>query len=159
MEEKFKKEVIKFLEQELRLKASYDANGTICRITIESPATEEDSSPEEVVSKWLHRFGISSSRKGYCQLRRAILMAIEDLSVISKITNVLYPQLAKEFNTTTFAIERNIRTAIEVGWCNVPLVEIDEVFGNTVKSSKGIPTNAAFIATIADAILMERKKF
>lgn len=38
--------------------------------------------------------------KGYQYLREAILIAVRDMDVINAVTKVLYPEVAKRFNTT-----------------------------------------------------------
>lgn len=54
--------------------------------------------------------------KGYQYLREAILIAVRDMDVINAVTKVLYPEVAKRFNTTASRVERAIRHAIEVAW-------------------------------------------
>lgn len=41
-------------------------------------------------------------------------MAIEDPEIINAVTKQLYPNVAKEYNTTSSRVERAIRHAIEV---------------------------------------------
>ena len=52
--------------------------------------------------------------KGYQYLREAIIIAVNEMDVINAITKVLYPQVAKTFQTTPSRVERAIRHAIEV---------------------------------------------
>ena len=44
---------------------------------------------------------------------------------------------------------------IEVAWSRGKLDTLDELFGYTVSTGKGKPTNSEFIALIADTIQLE----
>ena len=50
-----------------------------------------------------------------------------------------------------------IRHAIEVAWSRGKMDTIDALFGYTVSTGKGKPTNSEFIALIADKIRLEYK--
>ena len=73
------------------------------------------------------------------------------------ITKILYPTVAKKYQTTSSRVERAIRHAIEVAWSRGKLDTLDELFGYTVSTGKGKPTNSEFIALIADTIQLEYK--
>lgn len=47
--------------------------------------------------------------KGYQYLREAILLTIDDMDIINSVTKVLYPEVARKFNTTPSRVERAIR--------------------------------------------------
>lgn len=116
---------------------------------------EEDL--ENRVTNMLHEIGIPAHIKGYHYLRDAIIMAVEDMDVLNAITKVLYPTVAKNHQTTSSRVERAIRHAIEVAWSRGKLDTLDELFGYTVSTGKGKPTNSEFIALIADTIQLEYK--
>lgn len=116
---------------------------------------EEDL--ESRVTDMLHEIGIPAHIKGYHYLRDAIIMAVEDMDVLNAITKVLYPTVAKKYQTTSSRVERAIRHAIEVAWSRGKLDTLDELFGYTVSNGKGKPTNSEFIALIADTIQLEYK--
>ena len=112
---------------------------------------------EAKVTQTIHDIGVPAHIKGYQFVREAIMMAIEDEDVINAVTKVLYPNLAEKFNTTPSRIERAIRHAIEVAWNRGQIEVHDKIFGYTVNSNKGKPTNSEFIAMIADRLRMEKK--
>ena len=85
------------------------------------------------------------------------MMAVEDMDVLNAVTKVLYPTVAKLYQTTASRVERAIRHAIEVAWSRGKLDTLDELFGYTVSTGKGKPTNSEFIALIADKIRLEYK--
>ena len=100
----------------------------------------------------IREIGVPASLLGYMYVREAIIMAVQDMEVVSAMTSVLYPELAKRFNSTHTRVERAIRHAIEVAWERGDLETLQRYFGYTVSVSKGKPTNSEFIATIADYI-------
>lgn len=107
---------------------------------------------EQDVTDMIHEIGVPAHIKGYQYLREAIMMSVEDPSMISSITKILYPTIAKRFQTTSSRVERAIRHAIEVAWSRGRMETLDALFGYTVDTGKGKPTNSEFIALIADRI-------
>lgn len=112
---------------------------------------------ENRVTNLLHEIGIPAHIKGYHYLRDSIIMAVQDMDVLNAITKVLYPTVAKRYQTTSSRVERAIRHAIEVAWNRGKLDTLDELFGYTVSTGKGKPTNSEFVALIADTIQLEYK--
>ena len=116
-----------------------------------------DVNVEAMVTSIIHEIGVPAHIKGYQYLREAIMIAIEDMDVINSITKVLYPQVAKAFQTTPSRVERAIRHAIEVAWDRGDLETLQRFFGYTVSNTKGKPTNSEFIALIADKLQLQIK--
>ena len=114
------------------------------------PAVERDL--EKDVTDMIHEIGVPAQIKGYQSLREAIMMAVDDPGMISSITKILYPTIAKRFQTTSSRVERAIRHAIEVAWSRGRMETLDALFGYTIDTGKGKPTNSEFIALIADRI-------
>ena len=107
---------------------------------------------EQDVTNMIHEIGVPAHIKGYQYLREAIMMSVEDPAMISSVTKILYPGIAKRFQTTSSRVERAIRHAIEVAWSRGKMETLDSLFGYTVDNGKGKPTNSEFIALIADRI-------
>ena len=107
---------------------------------------------EQDVTDMIHEIGVPAHIKGYQYLREAIMMSVEDPGMISSITKILYPTIAKRFQTTPSRVERAIRHAIEVAWSRGRMETLDALFGYTIDTGKGKPTNSEFIALIADRI-------
>lgn len=112
---------------------------------------------EALVTNIIHEIGVPAHIKGYQYLREAIIIAVNDMDVINAITKVLYPQVAKTFQTTPSRVERAIRHAIEVAWDRGDLDTLQRFFGYTVSNTKGKPTNSEFIALIADRLQLQLK--
>ena len=117
----------------------------------------EKTSIESLVTGIIHEIGVPAHIKGYQYLREAIIIAVNDMDVINAITKVLYPQVAKTFQTTPSRVERAIRHAIEVAWDRGDLDTLQRFFGYTVSNTKGKPTNSEFIALIADKLQLQLK--
>ena len=117
----------------------------------------DKTSIESMVTSIIHEIGVPAHIKGYQYLREAIIIAVNDMDVINAITKVLYPQVAKTFQTTPSRVERAIRHAIEVAWDRGDLDTLQRFFGYTVSNTKGKPTNSEFIALIADKLQLQLK--
>ena len=115
------------------------------------------NSIETMVTNIIHEIGVPAHIKGYQYLREAIIIAVGDMDVINAITKVLYPQVAKTFQTTPSRVERAIRHAIEVAWDRGDLDTLQRFFGYTGSNTKGKPTNSEFIALIADKLQLQLK--
>ena len=113
---------------------------------------------ETDITKMLHELGIPAHIKGYQYLRDAISMVVRDREMMEAVTKILYPEIAKKNLTSSSRVERAIRHAIEVAWGRGSLEVIDELFGYTISTGKGKPTNSEFIALIADKICLDYKK-
>ena len=113
---------------------------------------------ETDITKMLHELGIPAHIKGFQYLRDAISMVVRDREMMEAVTKILYPEIAKKNYTSSSRVERAIRHAIEVAWGRGSLEVIDELFGYTISTGKGKPTNSEFIALIADKICLDYKK-
>ncbi len=113
---------------------------------------------EQDVTNMIHEIGVPAHIKGYQYLREAIMMSVEDPGMISSITKILYPTIAKRFQTTPSRVERAIRHAIEVAWSRGRMETLDALFGYTIDTGKGKPTNSEFIALIADRIRLSYRQ-
>ena len=114
---------------------------------------------ETQVTKIIHQIGVPAHIKGYQYLRTAILMTIQDSDIINSVTKVLYPSVAKKYQTTTSRVERAIRHAIEVAWDRGDVDTLNSYFGYTIQNNRGKPTNSEFIAMIADNLRLKYKLY
>ncbi|MGM8213362.1 sporulation transcription factor Spo0A [Virgibacillus sp. W0430] len=112
---------------------------------------------EANITSIIHEIGVPAHIKGYMYLREAITMVYNDIELLGSITKILYPEIAKKFNTTASRVERAIRHAIEVAWSRGNIDSISDLFGYTVSISKAKPTNSEFIAMVADRLRLEYK--
>lgn len=121
-----------------------------------SDYSEKDSVNLDVeVTEIIHEIGVPAHIKGYQYLRDAIIMSVNDIEMLGSITKILYPTIAKKYQTTSSRVERAIRHAIEVAWSRGKMDTIDALFGYTIHNGKGKPTNSEFVALIVDKIRLE----
>lgn len=101
---------------------------------------------KEKVTDILLEFRIFPTYKGFYYLREAILMTMEDPKlVMGAVTKQLYPEIAKRYKTTSYSVEKDLRTAVEVAWrskkeCPIKLLKDRKL------------TTSEFIAVVADYI-------
>ena len=124
---------------------------------ITPPVKKSNNSLEIMVTNIIHEMGVPAHIKGYHYLRDGIIMVVDNVEVINQVTKQLYPDLAKKYKTTPSRVERAIRHAIEVAWGRGKLDSVNNIFGYTISSNKGKPTNSEFIAMIADKLRLEIK--
>lgn len=126
-----------------------------------SPAEDKEKREsielEAQVTKIIHQIGVPAHIKGYQHLRTAIMMTVNDNDIINSVTKILYPSVAKRYQTTSSRVERAIRHAIEVAWDRGDVDTLNSYFGYTVQTSRGKPTNSEFIAMIADNLRLSNK--
>ncbi len=125
----------------------------------EETVKEEEKTPdmESQVTKIIHQIGVPAHIKGYQYLRTAILLTVNDNEIINSVTKILYPSVAKQYQTTTSRVERAIRHAIEVAWDRGDVDTLNSYFGYTIQNNRGKPTNSEFIAMIADNLRLKYK--
>ncbi|MCL2446181.1 MAG: sporulation transcription factor Spo0A [Oscillospiraceae bacterium] len=110
---------------------------------------------EVMISEIMHQLGVPAHIKGYQYLREAIILSIENTEMISSVTKILYPTVARSFNTTPSRVERAIRHAIEVAWDRGDVEVLAGYFGYTIQNQRGKPTNSEFIAMISDKLRLK----
>lgn len=121
------------------------------------PPIIDEQNLESVITGVIHDVGIPAHIKGYVYIRDAIGLCIKDNQFINSITKMLYPTIAKKHSTTPSRVERAIRHAIEVAWGRGHEEVLNDIFGYTIDTNKGKPTNGEFIALISDNIRLKMK--
>ncbi|MGM9978046.1 MAG: sporulation transcription factor Spo0A [Clostridium sp.] len=135
-------------------------NTILSRETIPQQQAPEKNEPQDLeteITNIIHEIGVPAHIKGYMYLREAITMVVNDMELLSAVTKELYPSIAKKYNTTASRVERAIRHAIEVAWGRGQVDAINKLFGYTINTAKGKPTNSEFIAIIADKLRLKNK--
>jgi len=72
--------------------------------------------PEQKIEYLIRSLGIGATYRGYRYLSYGIQLCLEDEDYLLSVSKLLYPQIAKRYYTTSYSVERNIRTVIEVCW-------------------------------------------
>ncbi|MGM8214066.1 sporulation transcription factor Spo0A [Bacillaceae bacterium W0354] len=154
--------MLKPFELELLKEQVLQAAGVQRKSSIKNDFTEHNRRSKKIdldanITSIIHEVGVPAHIKGYLYLREAISMVYHDIELLGSITKVLYPDIAKKYNTTASRVERAIRHAIEVAWNRGNIDSLSAIFGYTVSVSKAKPTNSEFIAMIADKLRLEHK--
>lgn len=113
---------------------------------------------EPIIRELLTELGTPAHIKGHRYIITALRLIVEDPDNIDAITKKLYPGIAAEQDTTKSRVERAVRHAIEVTWDRGDLSVLARYFGNTVSLNKGKPTNAEFLAQLANTIRHKMKE-
>ncbi len=130
----------------------------LCGIEKEPVAVPDETDLECAVTEIIHQVGIPAHIKGYHYLRTAIMLSVNNDDMINCITKLLYPTVAKRYQTTSSRVERAIRHAIEIAWDRGDIDVLTRIFSYTVHTTRGKPTNSEFIALIADHLRLKFKQ-
>ena len=117
----------------------------------------KDCELERYITEIMLDVGVPAHLRGYHYLRDAILLSGRDMEVVSSVTKLLYPTIARRFRTTDQKVERAIRNAIEVSWNRGNVKTFERMFGYSVLSGRTRPTNSEYIARIADKVRLDIK--
>lgn len=150
-----------FLSKPQPFEAVYDVikslAGTLSPTAVAAKSPELEVDLEALVTECIHELGVPAHIKGYQYIRTAIMMVVRDMDMLNFITKRLYPEIAKAYGTTSSRVERAIRHSIEVAWSRGKAEAMEDIFGYTIHTGKGKPTNSEFIAMVADRIRLQLK--
>jgi two-component system response regulator (stage 0 sporulation protein A) len=136
------------------LKTQKDENKKVSSYNLASVNSDLDTE----ITTLLHEIGVPAHIRGYLYIREAITMVYYNVEILGNITKILYPEVARKFNTTSSRVERAIRHAIEVAWVRGNIDAISDIFSYTISYHKSKPTNSEFIAMIADRLRLLHKR-
>lgn len=116
--------------------------------------SSNDSRTEDATHQFLMELSAQPHLLGYRYAAYGIALAVNRPEVIDNITGTggFYQMIAAKFDTTASRVERAIRNLIEKTWMNGDPDTLISFFGLSIKSDKGQPTNAHFIARCAIVI-------
>lgn len=118
-------------------------------------AQVEDYELEKYISEVMLDMGVPAHLKGYHYLREAILLSGKNMELVSSVTKLLYPTIAKRFKTTEQKVERAIRNAIEVSWTRGNTDTFERIFGYSMLQGRNRPTNSEYIGSIAHKMRLD----
>ena len=101
----------------------------------------------DITRQTLRLLGINHSYKGYAYLILAVHLVIENPSILTYICKGLYIDIASQFDTTVFCVERNIRTIKNHLWKCGDKAVLHKIFGDLYCCKA--PTNTAFIDALS----------
>ena len=106
----------------------------------------------EEIGELLEQLGLARKEKGFERLSYAIAVTAQEFERAGSVTKLLYPDLARHFQTTPEKIERSLRHLIEKSWEKGEKTRFEELFGYHRDNSEIRPTNSEYIAILADWI-------
>ena len=89
---------IRYVKNEVKKKNSAATDKNIC--TADNMAVNERNLEADITGM-IHDIGIPAHIKGYQYLRDSIMLSVKDRDVINSITKILYPTIAKMYQTTS----------------------------------------------------------
>lgn len=132
------------------------SNNTNAKIVLYFGKSEDkqEKSLENIVGSYLNKMGILPHLKGYGYLKYGIARCIEHTEELECVTKILYPEIARKYDTTSGKVEHGIRHAIQRAWEGEKFEIWENIFGKNYMVRDSKPTNAQFIATLADFIIV-----
>ena len=123
--------------------ARFPKGRTLCRDT------------ETTISRFLQQTGVPVSLYGfmYLQISLRILLSLDNMLAVHSIRDI-YALLSMLTGVSTYELEHAVRHAIDAAWMRADTAMLDKLFGYTVRSDRGAPSNAAFLFRAADHIRM-----
>ena len=104
---------------------------------------------EARVMKLMNSLAFKTHLKGYDYISYILMKcALDSKYHMKSMTKVIYPDCAKEFETTSSRVERALRHAIEISFEEVPK-KYSQIFSRELKEE---PTNSEFISMMSQYI-------
>ena len=100
------------------------------------------------ISELLNRLGLTANYAGYRQLAYALWLCAEQQDRLLFITKQIYPDVAKQFHTTQWAVERNCRTVADIIW-RENKTQLEELVHRPLQKK---PTNAQLLAILSASL-------
>lgn len=122
----------------------------------------EDKERVEVFKLTTHillKMGFHANQYGYRYLREAIYECMDDAELLTSVTKLLYPSVAKVYDVNSKKVERAIRTSIETAWREEKWIVVDRVFGTDTDYHQKRPTNTDFIEGMINYMSKEKGYF
>lgn len=129
----------------------------VCLSTVSPGSGMGDITLEAVITELLRAVGVPANMQGYRFLRHAILLSLENPSLIYQITKGLYGSIARTFGVSIAGVERGIRAALEATWNTMNRHIISEALGCPLYYVRNRLSNSEFIALAVDRLLMDRR--
>ncbi|MDD3383238.1 MAG: sporulation initiation factor Spo0A C-terminal domain-containing protein [Bacilli bacterium] len=124
---------------------------------IEKIQSKEQINIEKNVDILLSKLKVPLNLVGHRYLKSSILEVLQNEEMLFRITKLLYPTIASKHKTTSYRVERSIRSAIKITWQRNNCVNIHELFGIIPSFKKEIPSNSELISLISEKIKMDFK--
>lgn len=105
-----------------------------------------------LAEQMLDQMGMSRTLVGFDYLVEAVALASCDHRLTRHMMSELYPNVARQFETTVPCVERAVRRLIEDNWTNGRMNVAYALFGYSVDPQRGKPTNGECVARLAEYV-------
>ena len=108
-----------------------------------------DDVPEQITRiamRLLNQLGFPPHLKGYSYWLYALQIAYRDPEVLRRLTKELYPRIAEHFQVSTFSVESNLRTALNMAWERGRPEQVSLLLGRSVNLIYERPTCGEMLA-------------
>ncbi|MCI8306697.1 MAG: hypothetical protein HFH14_01485 [Lachnospiraceae bacterium] len=102
---------------------------------------------EKQTADILRRLGVNGLYKGCDFITSGMSFIHENTASYTPVTKILYPEIARQYNTSTSCVEKNIRMVIETIWKYENNREIIDKIFDTRHSSRR-PSNLQFLMSL-----------
>jgi hypothetical protein len=109
---------------------------------------------ETAISRFLQQMGVPVSLNGFDCLRIALRILLTQNNLLDCPINELYTVLSEIMGIGAYVAEHAVRHAIDAAWIRADTALQEQIFGYTVRSDRGAPSNAAFLLRAADHMKM-----
>ena len=117
-----------------------------------------DLNTEQTISAFLQKAGVPVSLSGFAYLGTALrLILSQDHLRDVQATHAVYTFISMADGVSVYVAEHAIRTAIDAAWMRADTTLLEKLFGYTVRSDRGAPSNALFLFRAADHIRLTRE--
>lgn len=113
---------------------------------------------EAEVAQMLRESGLPTKGGGYRYMKQAIIMTILAPTGTDGITKVIYPEIARMYQSKPKNVERSIRYLIEANWDEHRREKWGRFLSEAELRSERHPSNAAVISAIAEYYRLFREK-
>lgn len=120
---------------------------------INSDWGEVNSMYSEKTKCLLRLFEIDHTYQGYEYCVYCMELISKNSDVLTHVTKLVYPEVAKKFNTSCHCVERNIRTIAETVWKNGGKEYFSDITGYKLKEER--PSNSKFLELLANCIILK----
>ena len=112
----------------------------------------EENPPLAKIYGILFELGIDANYVGFFYTSYAVWLSVRQPVRLRLVTKWLYPDVAAHYDTSWYAVERNIRTVTSVAWGNNPQL-LSELAGRNLLEK---PTAAQFISILVKSIMPDQ---
>ena len=135
-----------------------DPKNVLARIARFPKGRSRKINREETISCFLRQIGVPVFLSGFDYLRTALGLILSQANMTDvRSVNEVYSVLSLSYGISAYVAEHAIRHAIDAAWMRADTGVLEQVFGYTVRSDRGAPSNAAFLFRAADHIKLKEE--